>query len=133
MCLITGIVVVSTKSYLNSVDANGFNIMVGSFSSVSKWFSYILTIIITLTSFSLCLSVVFNALNVYQYYFGKKTTFIFMIMQFLVILTTISGDFSMIVMVCDTLYLSIALPNIIGLFLSRKTIKNLYDENIKKL
>ncbi len=133
MCLITGIVVVSTKSHLNSVDANGFNIMVGSFSSVSKWFPYILTIIITLTSFSLCLSVVFNALNVYQYYFGKKTTFIFMIIQFLVILTTTSGDFNMIVMVCDTLYLSIALPNIICLFLSRKTIKNLYDENIKKL
>lgn len=133
ICLVTGIVVVSSKSYLNSVDANGLNIMMSSFNTVSQWFSYILMIIVTMTSFSLCLSVTFNALNVYQYYFGKRTTFIFMILQFLIILTATSGDFNMIVMVCDTLYLSVALPNIICLFLSRRTIKDIYDKNILKL
>lgn len=133
MCLVTGIVVVTSNSYLTATNTDGFFIILDSFASVHKWFPCILLFIMALTSFSLCLNLVFNTLNVCQYYFGRKTTPIFMVVQFLIILIATSGDFSMIAIVCDTLYLSIALPNITCLLISRKTIKDIYNENMRKL
>lgn len=133
ICLVTGIVVVVSNSYLTATNADGFNMIFNSFTSVHRLFPCILVFIIALTSFSLCLNLVFNILNVCQYYFGRKTILIFMAIQFLIVILATSGDFSMITIVCDTLYLSIALPNIICLLISRKTIKEIYNENIAKL
>lgn len=133
ICLITGIIVVLTGSYVDNIDANGINIMIKTFSSVSSWFSYIFTIITILMSFSLCLSNTFNTQNVYQYFFGTKSTFIFMIIHIMIIALAMLNDFSEIVTVSDTLYLSMALPNMITLFMSRKKIRHDYEENINKL
>ena len=133
MCLITGIIVVLTNSYVGDIDENGINIMIKAFSSVAPWFSYVFTVITILMSFSLCLSNTFNTQNVYQYFFGTKSTFIFIIIHITIVLMAMLNNFSEIVTVSDTLYLSMALPNIIALFVSRKKIKYDYEENFGKL
>lgn len=129
MCFATGLIIISSGVYSGNSSSNGIVLVSDAFGTVFSWFPYILSILIPLLSFSLCVSSTFNAQNVYQYYFGKKTDFIFIIIQFIMILTAAFVNLDEIVMLADTLYLSIALPNIICLFISRKMIRDFYKEN----
>lgn len=131
MCLATGLIIISSGVY--SGNSNGIVLVSDAFGTVFSWFPYILSILIPLLSFSLCVSSTFNAQNVYQYYFGKKTNFIFIMVQFIMILTAAFVDLDEIIMLADTLYLSIALPNIICLFFSRNMIRDFYKENCAKI
>ncbi|MDR2778102.1 MAG: alanine:cation symporter family protein [Rickettsiales bacterium] len=133
MCMATGLIIVSSGIYLDPNSGNGIVMVKNAFSSVFSWFPYILSTIIPLLSLSLCISSAFGAQNVYQYYFGRKTIFLYFILQFTAILSSAFINLDEIIMVADTLYLSIAVPNIICLFLSRKIIKATYEENRKKL
>jgi AGCS family alanine or glycine:cation symporter len=133
MCLATGLIIVSSGIYLDPNAGSGVVMVKNAFSSVFSWFPYILSVIIPMLSMSLCISSAFGAQNVYQYYFGRKTIFIYFLVQFTAILSSAFIRLDEIIMVADTLYLSIAIPNIICLFLSRKVIKTMYEENRKKL
>lgn len=129
MCLLTGLIIVSSGAYVDGLE-NGVVLVNKSFLSVASWFPYILNVVIFLLSTSVCISSAFNAQNLYNYCFGKKTTFVFMVLQFVAIISTVYLDLNKVISIGDTLYLSIAIPNILCLFLVRKTIKNTYLENV---
>lgn len=133
MCLASGLLIMSTGVYSAGGSGNGIVLVSEAFSIVSSYLPYLLGIIIPLVSFSLCISCTFGALNVYQYYFGKKTDFVVIILQFVMAVATVSLDLSDIMLLGDTLYMAIAVPNVICLFFSRKIIGNFYEENLKKL
>jgi Na+/alanine symporter len=70
---------------------------------------------------------------VYQYYFGKKTTFIYIILQFSAVLSSAFVNIREIIMVADNLYMSIAVPNAICLIMCGRMIKTIYEKNRQKL
>lgn len=126
MCLLTGLAVVITGVYDGG--SNGVLMVKEAFSSVSHWFTYILVIEIILISFSLSLSSAFYIQNIYLYIFGKKTLIICYLLQLFISVSAVALDLNEIVVMADTLYLSIAIPNLICLFCARKKIKEIYTE-----
>lgn len=131
MCLLTGLAVVITGAY--DGDLNGVLMVKEAFNSVSPWFVYVLIFEIVLISFSLSLSIIFYIQNIYLYIFGKKTLFVCYILQFFISMGAIFLDLSDIITMTDTLYLSMALPNIIGLFCARKEIKEICEKCEERL
>lgn len=124
LCLCTGLAIVVSGVYKG--DSNGVVLIKEAFDSVSPWFSYLLTLVISILSLTVCISAAFNAQNIYVYIFGRKTLFIYFLLQFLILLCVIFFDLNEIIVMSDTLYLSVALPNLICLFCGRKIIKKVY-------
>jgi AGCS family alanine or glycine:cation symporter len=131
MCLATGLMIVSSGIYMKpGMSDSGLVMVKNAFSSVVPWFPYVLCVIITMISLSLCISSAFNAQNVYQHYFGKKTNIIYILIQFLsVLFSAYAKSTDDVVMIADVLYMSIAIPNIACLFLARRVIKDFYEAN----
>ncbi|MDR1494538.1 MAG: alanine:cation symporter family protein [Rickettsiales bacterium] len=130
VCLATGLIIVSSGIYLNpAVSDSGIVMVKNAFSTAFSWFPYVLCVIIPMLSLSLCISSAFNAQNVYQHYFGKKTTIIYFLIQFLLILSSAFTNPEDVMKIADVLYMSIAIPNIICLLLVREIIKKTYETN----
>lgn len=130
ICFLTGLVIIVSGTYLNVDGANGIILTKNAFATVFPWFPYILSIIILILSISICISSAFNAENVYLYYFSKKTIFIYILLQFSILMCGVFFDLNQIIDMADTLYLSIGLPNLICLFSARKIIKQIYQKTI---
>lgn len=124
LCLITGLAIISSGVYNPETNTlNGILLLKHAFDSVSPILSYILTIVVIMLSFTVTAGITFNAQNIYNYTFGKKTTIIFIIIHFICSLMTIYLNLTKVVNIGDTFYLSLAIPNIICIFLTRKIIK----------
>lgn len=133
MCLFTGLAIVASGAYLSANGGNGIVLTKNAFDTVSHYFSYILTLVISLLTMSVCISSAFNAENVYLHYFGKKSLFIFFILQFLMLMGGAFLNLEEVIAIADTLYLSIAIPNLICMFFARKIIKEIYAKNVVDL
>ncbi len=129
LCLFTGLAIVVSGVYLKTDSGNGIVLTKNAFDTVSPWFSYVLTMVISLLTLSVCISSAFNAENVYLHCFGKKTLFIYFIMQFTMLMGGAFFKLDEVISIADTLYLSIAVPNLICMFIVRKTVKEIYLDN----
>jgi AGCS family alanine or glycine:cation symporter len=124
ICVATGLIIVSSDVYLSGDGGNGIVLTKNAFASVFSWFPYVLTFIITLLAISIGISSAFNSQIIYEHFLGKKTLFVYRIILFLVMMSSNFLDLNEVINMVDTFYLSIAIPNIICLFLSRNIIKN---------
>ncbi len=129
ICLFTGLAIVVSGVYLKTNSGNGIVLTKNAFDTVSPWFCYILTIVISLLTISVCISSAFNAENIYLYYFGKKTLFIYFILQFIMLMGGAFFKLDEVISIADTSYLSIAIPNLICIFSARKIVKEIYFSN----
>jgi Na+/alanine symporter len=133
LCFVTGLIVVSSGVYLRPEDGVNMVMVRNAFATASNRFTYALSIVVPLLSLSLCISSAFNVQNVYQYYFGRKTTVICILLQFVLITSSARISTKDVITIADNLYLSIAVPNILCLFLTAKTIKTTYKDAMAKL
>jgi AGCS family alanine or glycine:cation symporter len=131
ICLATGLMVVSSGVHLKSAAFNGSGILsvMNVFVTTSRWLGYMLCAVIPMLTLSLCISSASNAQNVYRHYFGRKTNILFILICFGVIALSAFIETKVAMDVADILYLSIAIPNIFCLFMSRKIIKDFYKTN----
>lgn len=124
LCFISGLAIISSGVYNPETNTlNGIVMLKATFESVSPILSFVLTIIVIMLSFTITAGITFNAQNIYNYRFGKNTTIIFVIIHILCSLMTVYLDLTKVVSIGDTFYLSLSIPNIICLFLTRKIIK----------
>ncbi|MBN1910210.1 MAG: alanine:cation symporter family protein [Pirellulales bacterium] len=138
VCTMTGLVVVITGAYNNPElahlrEANeGAALTSEAFATVIWWFPYLLTVAVVLFAYSTLISWSYYGERCWSHLFGRRTSilykFLFLGFVFLGSIVTASKllDFS------DLMILSMALPNILGLFLLSGKVRRGLDDYWRK-
>ena len=118
----TGIVIVSTGAY-KIEGVNGVLMTTAAFDTVSPWFSVVLSFVVFLFAFSTMLTYGYYGAQAWSYITkGKKlilANLIFVISIF------VGGmlNLSVVIDLADIFFLSMSIPNLIGLYIMRNEIK----------
>ncbi|MFT7098747.1 MAG: AGCS family alanine or glycine:cation symporter [Rickettsiales bacterium] len=132
ICFMTGIVIVVTGVYQGD-SANGVLMTKDAFATVSSWFPYVLSAAVFLFAFSTMLTYSYYGQQAWLYLSKGKGIrschILFMIFIFIggVINIGIVIDFA------DILFLSMAVPNLIGMYILRNVIKGEVVSYVKRL
>ena len=131
-CFLTGLIIIITNAF-NSGE-QGVLMTKMAFITVTDWFPILLSIIIVLFAFSNMLSYSFYGQSAWRSFFKNKWTIAFNIIYACVIFISSMADLDTIVKIADTLVLSMAIPNLVGLFMLSNLIKRKikhYDDRWK--
>ena len=136
ICLMTGLVITVTGVYASGdASAEGVTLTSQAFATVIDWFPMILSIAVALFAFSTMITWSYYGERAWGYLFGKKSIRLYHVIFCAVVF--IGGvlqkdDINLVVDLSDLLLLSMAIPNMIGLyFLSNKVAKMLSEYNKK--
>jgi len=140
ICTMTALVIILTGVY---DPANGYATLIESkqgaaltavaYGSVINWFPIILSISIFLFAFSTLIAWFYYGERAWVYLFGTKSSVWFKVifLSFIVLASVVSTD--IMVDFSSILFLFMALPNILGLFILSGDVKRYLDEYIQKL
>lgn len=140
ICLITGLVITVTGVYEGNSTGQvaGVTLTSAAFATVIDWFPIVLSISVVLFAYSTMITWSYYGERAWQYLFSEKTIsvyhIIFCVFVFIGGVLEI-GDISLVIDFSDLLFFSMAIPNMIGLYLlSGKISKMLteYNEKLKK-
>jgi alanine or glycine:cation symporter, AGCS family len=129
---ITGLVIIASNVYNLPNAKDGILLTRQAFTTVSHWFPIMLTFVVLLFATSTLMGSGYSSQSAWAYVFGKKSVFIFNIIYCLAVFFASQLNFASMIKIADTFVLAIAIPNIIGLFMLRKIIKNEYFDYLKK-
>lgn len=127
VCFMTGLMITITGVYKDSGET-GVVLTGMAFATVADWFPMVLSISVALFAFSTMLTWSYYGERAWGYLFGNKRVVIFHIifctLTFFggMIQDKANGGFQMIVNLSDLLLLSMAVPNVLGLYLLQKTV-----------
>ena len=133
ICFMTGLVITVTKSYIDAGEIGGVLITAKAFATVAPSFKLVLSLVVLLFAFSTMLTYSYYGRQAWDYFSGGKYEKIcYSIFVFFII---IGGSINLTVVVdfADILFLSMALPNLIGLYILAPEIKAETDGYIAKL
>ena len=134
ICFITGLVITITGVYESGDAGNGVLLTSAAFSTVIAWFPNVLAIAVALFAFSTMITWSYYGERAWGYLFGYKYLSVFhIIFCFFVFLGGVLDNISLVVDFSDLLLLSMAIPNIIGLYILSGTVKKELDGYNKKL
>ncbi len=142
ICTMTALVVVITGVYgggTESLDAiidakQGAALTSAAFGTVVSWFPIILTISVTLFAFSTMISWSYYGDRAWVYLFGTKSSLIFKLLFLsVIVLSSMVEKLGPLVDLTDLLFLSMALPNILGLYILKDEVKQALIEYARKL
>lgn len=134
ICFMTGLVITVTGVYEGAdTSQGGVLITKAAFVSVVPWFDKVLSFIVFLFAFSTMLT--------YSYYgrqawmFLTKERYLKVCYWFFILFVFVGGmiNFGTVIDLADILFLSMAIPNLIGLYMMSGKIKAEMDSYIKKL
>ena len=135
ICMVTALVIVITGAYVDGQSIEGVELTSRAFASVIPGADYVLAITVFLFAYS--------TLITWAYYGEKSTTFLFgeknwismtyklMFLAFVVIGT--SAELASIINFTDAMILSMAIPNIIGLYFASPEVKRDLKDYIKRV
>lgn len=139
ICALTALVIVITGVYNSPETADlvankeGAALTAAAFGSVVDWFPIILTVSVVLFAYSTMISWSYYGERCWSYLFGDNTAMVyrllFLVFVFLGAITSATNilDFS------DLMLLSMAIPNILGMYFLQGKVKAALDEYIQKL
>jgi len=142
ICTITALVIVTTGVYgggTPELDAlieakQGAALTSAAYAMTLSWFPTILALCVTLFAFSTMISWSYYGERAWTYLFGTKSSIVFkLIFLVAIVLSTLVENLSTLVDFTDMLFLAMALPNLIGLYILRDNVKNALDSYSKKL
>jgi AGCS family alanine or glycine:cation symporter len=115
------------------IHKQGANITSAAFGSVVSWFPTVLGFAIFMFAFSTIISWSYYGERAWVYLFGSRTSIIYKLIfiSFIVIATVV--DTGTMVDFSFTLFLALAIPNILGLFIMSSDVKEYLQDYIKKL
>ena len=133
ICFMTGIVIVVTGVYQNNNMSDGVLITRDAFATVAPWFSYVLSFVVLLFAFSTMLTYSYYGQQAWLYLTKKRN--INLCYLLFVCFIFIGGMINLAIVVdfADILFLSMAIPNLIGLYLLSGDIKSDMNVYIAKL
>lgn len=141
-CFLTGLMIVSSGAYTTNTE--GVLMTKEAFLSVNNWFPIFLSIAIIMFALSNTLSCSFYGQTAWKNLTNGKFIFIFNILVVIGIISVSKAGLGTVVSIIDTFYLSLAIPNLIGVFMLSSMIKRkiirykkrldagIFDRNLKK-
>ncbi len=134
ICFITGMVITVTGVYTDESIEGGVLLTSAAFSTVVDWFPIVLSIAVVLFAYSTMITWSYYGERAWGYLFGYKKIAIFHI---IFITATFFGgvidNVQLVVDFSDLLLLSMAIPNLIGLYILSGDIRRDMKEYIGKL
>jgi alanine or glycine:cation symporter, AGCS family len=119
------LVIVISGAYLERPDLSGVELTSAAFGSVVSWFPYVLAVAVVLFAFSTILSYSYYLVKAGEYLFGEsKVTKLALRLMFL-LFTVLGATMSLgpVVDFSDAMLFSMAIPNIIGLYMFAGEVK----------
>ncbi|MFT6331871.1 MAG: AGCS family alanine or glycine:cation symporter [Lentimonas sp.] len=132
ICFMTGIVIVVTGAYQGDA-ANGVLMTKDAFATVSSWFPYVLSAAVFLFAFSTMITYSYYGQQAWLYLSkgrGIRTCHV-LFMVFIFIGGVIK--LGIVIDLADILFLSMAIPNLIGMYIMRNVIKDEIYSYVKRL
>ena len=139
ICFITGLVITITGVYQQGTDGleggnPGVLLTSAAFATVIEWFPNVLAIAVAMFAFSTMITWSYYGERAWEYLFGHKYISVFhIIFCFFVFLGGVVNDLDLVITFSDLLLLSMAIPNVIGLYIMSGTIRAELDKYVKKL
>ncbi len=131
-CTLTALIIIATDAY--KTGSEGVIMTKDAFLSVSSWFPILLSTAIVLFALSNMLSYSFYGQSAWRSFFKNKLTIIFNAIYAIAIFSSSMADLNSIVQIADVFVLSMAIPNLIGIYMLSGLIKKKiqrYDELLK--
>jgi len=126
ICTMTSLVLIFTGFHENPMGLEGAPLTSAAFGSVFPWFPYLLVVAILLFAFSTMISWAYYGLKGFHYLFGKPSEKIFgsikvatntyFVLFLLFTIIGASSNLTSVIQFSDMMVLTLAFPNIIGLF-----------------
>lgn len=138
VCFMTGLIITITGVY-QGTEETGVVLTGMAFATVADWFPMVLSVCVTLFAFSTMLTWSYYGERAWGYMFGDKRIIIYHLL--FCTLTFFGGmmqdknnvGFNMIVDLSDLLLLSMALPNLLGLYLLQRVVVNDLKDYMRRL
>ncbi len=129
VCGMTGLIIVVTGVYEDVDGIAGVPLTSAAFESVIPWFPHVLTLCVMLFAFSTALTWSYYGERAWHYLTNGRFTYVYYgIFCGLTFVGGVMTQLGPIVSLSDLLLLSMALPNLLGLFLMSKVIGKLIAE-----
>ncbi len=131
-CFLTGLIIIITGAF--NTGTEGVIMTKMAFLSVSSWFPVLLSITIVLFALSNMLSYSFYGQSAWRSFFKNKWTILFNLIYAGAMFASSVADLNTIVKIADTFVLSMAIPNLIGVFMLSSLVKRKikhYDDRLK--
>jgi AGCS family alanine or glycine:cation symporter len=138
VCFMTGLIITITGVYQTSSET-GVVLTGQAFATVNEWFPMLLSVSVTLFAFSTMLTWSYYGERAWGYLFGDKHVILYhLLFCTLTFFGAMMQDksnagFSMIVDLSDLLLLSMAIPNLLGVYLLQKLIIAELKDYMKRL
>lgn len=135
ICFITGLVITVTGVYEGNPEGAMGGVLITSraFSTVIDWFPMVLSVAVALFAYSTMITWSYYGERSWQYLFGKKSVGIFHVIFCLAVFVGGVNDLELVVHFSDLLLLSMAIPNLIGLYIMSGKVKSMLDSYTAKL
>lgn len=139
ICTMTALVIVITGVYLAPehaplIEANhGAALTSVAFGSVISWFPLILSLSVVLFAYSTMISWSYYGERCWTYLFGERTSMAFRVMFVIFVVIGSMTSASNILTFSELMLLSMAFPNLIGLYLLSGRVREALDEYMARL
>ena len=133
ICFMTGIVLVVTGVYKIESAADGVLMTRDAFATVAPWFTYVLSVMVFLFAFSTMLTYTFYGQQAWLYLSKGKGFIVCQIVSLISIFIGGMINLGIVIDLADILFLSMAIPNLIGMYIMSKLIKSEVDSYINRL
>jgi len=130
VCTITALVIVVSGVYVPGQEVTGIDLISRAFETVIPWFEYALLICVALFAFSTIIVYAYYGEKAVGYLFGdrKSVAMTYRIIYLGFVVLGASASLGVIIDISDALFLSMAIPNLIGLYLLAPEIKRDLNE-----
>lgn len=134
ICTLTALVLIFTG--MHEVDGiGGVQLTSSAFATVMPWFPYVLSLVVFLFAFSTMISWSYYGMRAWTYLFGKTTTSELIYKAIFLVFVVIGASVGLgaVLDFSDMMILSMAFPNIIGLYIMSDEVRNDLREYTRKL
>jgi AGCS family alanine or glycine:cation symporter len=129
VCTITALVIIIANGdgsiMVYGQKAGGVTETSAAFATVLPWFPYILTVAVVLFAFSTMISWSYYGLQSWMYLFGrsKKAEYSYKVLFCIMVVIGSSASLSAVTDFSDAMIFAMSVPNLIGLIIMRKKVK----------
>lgn len=125
VCMITALVIVISGVNTNAADIQGIALTSQAFETVFPWFDYLLTVIVFLFAYSTIIVYSYYGEKCLGYLIGerKSTAVAFRIIFLCFVVVGAASSLTNVVRFADAVFLSMAIPNILALYLLAPELK----------
>lgn len=134
VCTLTALVLIFTGMH-EVQGVGGVQLTSNAFSTVISWFPYVLTVVVLLFAFSTMISWSYYGMRAWSFLFGKSNSaeLIYKIMFLLFVVIGASVGLGAVLDFADMMILTMAFPNMIGMYILIGEVKKDLNEYNRKL